>query len=427
MPADVGEGTGDVADGMTSIDLPAGAAYNEVMAEPGLYEAALPEAAPDVVPDVVAAPRVLPVVDVEQLDWAAVRNSVDPAGVHGRLRDTVERMEALLDQEPRRLLFDDYRADTSDRVIRVREIDPDTPLWIVGDLHGDLLALEAALAFIHRDVSEGNPPRLVFLGDLFDDGGYGLEVLLRVCELIAETPESVCIIAGNHDEALRYTGSRFSSSVIPSDFSDFLNAYRGHEWITRAGILAVRLFAGAPRALFLPDGLLVTHGGFPIADLHAQLRTTGDWNDPRCLSDFVWTRAHPRARKKMPNRASRGSQFGYEDFAAFCALTAELGRPITRMVRGHDHPDERFEIYPAYADHPVLTTVALSRRLEREPFGPFERVPTIARWVFGALPQVHRLHVPAALVREVYADEAGEAEPEVSHTPRQQRDREADT
>jgi len=112
----------------------------------------------------------------------------------------------------------------------------------------------------------------------------------------------------------------------------------------------------------------------------------------------------------MPNRASRGSQFGHEDFAAFCALSAELGRPVTHMVRGHDHVDERYEIYPAYAAHPVLTTVALSRRLDREPFGPFERVPTIARWVEGALPEVHRLHVPAALVREIYAGDIVPAE-----------------
>jgi hypothetical protein len=112
----------------------------------------------------------------------------------------------------------------------------------------------------------------------------------------------------------------------------------------------------------------------------------------------------------MPNRSSRGSQFGHEDFAAFCALSTELGRPVTHMVRGHDHVDERYEIYPAYAEHPVLTAVALSRRLDRESFGAFERVPTIARWVPGALPQVHRLHVPAPMVREIYAEGSAPAE-----------------
>jgi hypothetical protein len=169
------------------------------------------------------------------------------------------------------------------------------------------------------------------------------------------------------------------------------------------------MVADAPRALFFPDGLLVAHGGFPLIDLHGDLAASGDWNDPRCLTDFVWARAHPRARKKLPNRTTRGSQFGYEDFAAFCALSATLGRAVTHMVRGHDHVDERYEIYPAYAGTPVLTTVALSRRLARELFGPFVRVPTIARWVRGSLPQVYRLHIPESHVRQCYPEDIGDS------------------
>ena len=397
---------GDAGDGMTSIDLPSGAAFNDAVSDPGTDEPFSSESAADVVPEVVHVPAVLPVVDVADLDWTAVRSCVDPAGLRARMRNTVERLETLLDEETGLgMLFDSDRADANDRAIHVRRLDPDTPVWIIGDLHGDLLALEAALALVRRETPASVRPRIVYLGDFFDDGGYGLEVLLHVFESIIEAPESVCIVAGNHDIALQYTGAGFTTTVSPSDFTDFLNEHRVHEWITRAGKIAVRLFATAPRALFLPDGLLITHGGFPLADLHTELRATGDWNDPRCLSDFTWTRAHPHARKKLPNRASRGSQFGYEDFAAFCALSTELGRRVTHMVRGHDHVDERFEIYPAYAAHPVLTTVALSRRLEREPFGPFERVPTIARWISAAVPQVYRLHVPVELVRDVYAEE----------------------
>ena len=394
---------------MSSIDLPAGATYNEVVVEPDMLEAtAFPE---DVAPEALPVPSIPPVVDVDDLDWAAVRESVDPSAIRSRMRDTVERMEALLDDHRGPgLLFDADREHVDDRAIRVAALDPDTPLWIIGDLHGDLLALESALALVQRDTPD--TARLIFLGDFFDDGGYGLEVLLRAFELTLAAPGSVCIIAGNHDEGLHYTGARFTATVSPSDFTDFLNAHLAHEWVTRAGKVAVRLFATVPRALFMPDGLLITHGGFPLTDLHADLRATGNWNDPRCLSDFTWTRAHPRARKKLPNRTTRGSQFGYEDFAAFCELSAELGRAVTHMVRGHDHVDERYEIYPAYATHPVLTTVALSRRLDREPFGPFERAPTVARWIPGALPQVYRLHVPAAVVRDVYAGaDDGEAGP----------------
>jgi hypothetical protein len=347
------------------------------------------------------------VVEVRELDWQAVRGAVSPAAIRARMRSIVERMEALLDRAAGPgLLFDADRTGAEDRAIRVTILDVARPLWIIGDLHGDLLALEAALALIdeRRPRDADANPRIVFLGDLFDDDGFGLEVLLRVFELMVDTPELICILAGNHDEALSYDGVRFSSSVEPADFADLLNANLAHEWIERAGKLAVRLFAHAPRALFFPDGMLVAHGGFPLVDLHPKLIEKGNWNDPTCLSDFVWTRAHPTARKKLPNRFSHGGQFGYDDFAAFCAVATGLGRPVTHLVRGHDHVEERYAVYPAYRAHPVLTTVALSRRLDRERLGPYERFPTVARFVERALPQVHRLHIPKDIIRDIYPE-----------------------
>jgi Calcineurin-like phosphoesterase len=366
---------------------------------------------------VIEPPLTPPIVDVRDLDWKAVRSAVDGAAIRARIRSTVEQMESLLDKaHGPGLLFDLDRAHPDDRAIRVSRLDAARPMWIVGDLHGDLLALEAALQLIDEGKSRDaeTSPRIVFLGDLFDDEGFGLEVLLRVFELIINGPGLICILAGNHDEALSYDGVRFSSEVEPADFVEFLNANLAHEWIERAGKLAVRLFARAPRALFFPDGMLVAHGGFPLVDLHPKLMEDGNWNDPACLSDFVWTRAHPTARKKLPNRFSRGCQFGYEDFAAFCGVAAGLGRAVTHMVRGHDHVEERYAVYPAYRKHPVLTTVALSRRLSREHIGPHHRVPTVARVVERALPQVHRLHIPADILRQIYpepvADHSVEAE-----------------
>ena len=347
-------------------------------------------------------PAILPVVEVRELDWQAVRRAVDAAAIRARMPGVIERMETLLGKVGGPgMLVDGDRAHARDRAIRVSAMDEASPLWIIGDLHGDLVALEASLAHIHTQ-PDSPAPRIIFLGDFVDDEGFALEVLIRVFELILEAPERVCVIAGNHDEALSHDGERFVSSVSPSDFADFLNANLTDEWITRAAKLALRLTAHAPRALFFPDGLLVAHGGFPLADLHPALIETGNWNDPACLSDFVWCRAHPKARRKMPNRFSRGSQFGYEDFADFCALSARLGRPVTHMARGHDHVDERYAIYPAYHAHPILTTVALSRRLHRERFGPYERAPTLARVVASSLPQVYQLYPPADLIHEAF-------------------------
>jgi hypothetical protein len=355
----------------------------------------------------------MPVVAaVDDLDWSTIRLALDPQPIRARMPAIVERMEALLDRaDGPGMLFDSSRASDADRAIHVAATD-DAPLWIIGDLHGDLLALEAALELVRRTAAaEATPaPRLLFLGDFIDDEGLALEVLLRLFELILEEPGRICVLVGNHDEALSHDGVRFSSSVSPSDFADFLNARLADEWIVRTGKLALRLTARAPCALFLPHGLLVAHGGFPLVDLHAKLAETGDWNDPACLADFVWARAHPKARRKMPNRFSRGSQFGHEDFADFCALSARLGRPVTHFVRGHDHVEQRYAIYPAYRSQ-VLTTVALSRRLPRESLGPYERAPTLARVLSGSLPQVYQLYPPAELIRQIFPEPALSDEP----------------
>jgi hypothetical protein len=102
-------------------------------------------------------------VDVVALDWAAVRAAADPAAVRDRAPEIVARAEALLDAGRARrragVLFDDARADAGDRAVHVRRLDPDTPLWFVGDLHGDLLALEAALALASADEHDAPAPR----------------------------------------------------------------------------------------------------------------------------------------------------------------------------------------------------------------------------------------------------------------------------
>lgn len=364
-----------------------------------------PPAAPAEEPD--APGGEVRVVEVRDLDWEVVRAVVAEPLDDARAERILGRMEdRLAGGGPLGLAFEEDAAGADDRALHVAA-DPGGEVWFVGDVHGDLLALEAALQAIDRHEG-GERARIVFLGDLFDDGRHAPEVVLRVFELVLDRPHwRVTVVAGNHDEALRWDGERFHSSVLPSDFTDWLNARPDHPWAARLGRVIVGFFARAPRAVFLPDGLLVAHGGVPHADLLAELEETGDWNDPRVLQDFVWLRAHPRARKRLPNRTTRGSEFGREDFAAFCGVATRLGRPVSRMVRGHDHVEERFAVYHPDAAHPLLTINTMSHRLPREIFGGYERAPAIARWVRGALPEVHRLAIPPELVREVYPEAGG--------------------
>lgn len=343
----------------------------------------------------------------ERIDTARRREGELWQGVE----QAMDQLDAMLGGDaPPGLAFDAFRSGRDPQAIIVDTLPPGD-LWFIGDLHGDLLALEAALLYIDATSKDALPPTLAFLGDLFDDGGDGLAVTLRVLRLAAEHPDRTCLIAGNHDEALAYdeAADRFTSSVEPSDFADTLNA-SSDPLTRRIGRTASRLFDVAPRALFLPDGLLVSHGGFPHSDLWEQLNEPADLSDPACLRDFVWTRCHPRRPTRIPNRATRGCEWGWRDFAGFCEVTDRLlpeGRAIRRLVRGHDHiaDAERYDAPAAYGDdaeHGVLTINTLSRRLDRELSGPPTRAACIARHRPGRLPEVHLLRLPERLIEEVY-------------------------
>ena len=276
----------------------------------------------------------------------------------------VERFEAFLDDPGRpAMLFDADRASVDDRAIRVAALAPETPLWIIGDLHGDLLALEAALALAARplDDSMGEPgagpalpPRLVFLGDFFDDGGYPVEVLLRVYELIVDHPQRVCVIAGNHDESLSYDGARFAAAVTPDDFSQHLNEHLADEWLVRVGKLAVRLFANAPRAL-LPDGAGGSWG-FPTTTARPLARrATGTTTLPGRLRGRELARARAG---QIPNR-TRALPVRLEDSPV--SAHSRRARPsVDRMVRGHDHVESSRRVQTI--DPPSADDLALHLR-----------------------------------------------------------------
>lgn len=288
------------------------------------------------------------------------------------------------------------------------DLDARRPVWFFGDLHGDLEALECALAHVESESGpDDGPPLLVLLGDLIDDGPQAYEVMLRVLEMLDATPDRVALLAGNHDEALSYDvlTSRFVSSVHPGDFAVWLNDYDGadREVVHAAARLFISVVAAAPRALFFWDGLFAAHGGIPQRDLWGGLTSQAGFEQSACLQDFVWTRAHERAPRRRPDRTERGAEFGSEDFAAFCEVAERvLGRPVRRMVRGHDHIfPERFSLYERYTKRRLLTLNTMGRAGLRGL--PVDSVDAwwfcVARWVPNGLPEVHRLRMPDATER----------------------------
>lgn len=268
-----------------------------------------------------------------------------------------------------------------------------TDVWFLGDIHGDVRALEAGM-LVAEKVSGDRPIIMVFLGDLVDDGPDSQQVVLRVMQRWLRDPQRTWVIAGNHDEALEWRASerRFVAAVDPCSYCDWLEDPSRSTDERLTGRVFTHFVRSAPRAILFPDGLLAVHGGVPHVDLHSGIRNRESLESEDCLRDFVWLRIAPRAPRRVPNRSNRSCELGVADVEAFCQVAeVALGRPVRRLIRGHDHLEDRYGVFPAYTRTPVLTINTMSRRLPREMTGPTERTPCVARWKRDAIPEVYQV------------------------------------
>jgi serine/threonine-protein phosphatase PP1 catalytic subunit len=69
------------------------------------------------------------------------------------------------------------------------------PIMIVGDIHGNLQALN----YIIKQREKMGLENVLFLGDYVDRGPQGTEVLLKLFQMKLEDPERIFLLRGNHE------------------------------------------------------------------------------------------------------------------------------------------------------------------------------------------------------------------------------------
>lgn len=272
-------------------------------------------------------------------------------------------------------------------------------IWYIGDLHGDILALESAISYIQKQNSAAH---IVFLGDVIDRQEFGFEVATKILELTINNPGKILWIAGNHDIGLKYDSAtdKFVSAVEPAEFSHWLNKKTN---FSDFGRLFIDVVQRLPRAMFMQDGLCVIHGGVPGKEQIININAIGDLSSNIALDAYTFNRINPEKPR------ARGRELGWENVKLFCDKASQLlGFPVKRLLRGHDHCEkDRHLFYEQYKDNPVLTFVTLTTWTPDELFfkNLYKCINTsliVAHHRENHLPEIIDISIPRELIESFY-------------------------
>lgn len=297
----------------------------------------------------------------------------------------------------------------------------DREVWFIGDIHGDLLAFQSAKAFI--DSNSRRKPIYVLLGDIFDRNDFSLNVVLAVLKLLKNSPDSVFMIAGNHDDGLEWdeNSRRFSSTITPQQYTEYLNTV-DDDLISALMAEFIKVLKTLPVGLVLPNGLLVTHGGIPTRS-DRNVKNIWEGLKPQEIKEKIAEKRQEFQRNRFMGEVSSGSKlhpdFSWVELINFShAVESAYGVVIRALLRGHDHCDlyrhewakstfkgnENCSDFERVQDVLTMTSMTLMESGEERISGFLKRevaCPSVARYNGSKLlPQVYSLEFTAEEVKK---------------------------
>lgn len=184
---------------------------------------------------------------------------------------------------------------------------PDAPLYVIGDIHGEVGLLEQILGLIDADIAEFGvmSPHLVFVGDYIDRGEDSAAVLLRLFELQRDLGPHAVMLMGNHERMML----------------DFLEdpITQGARWLRYGGLQTL--------ASFGIGGITETARAAGLCNAADALRAVVHKTHPRLLDWLtelpLWwqngnvavTHAGANPARDMADQSERALLWGHPDFA----------------------------------------------------------------------------------------------------------------
>ncbi len=215
---------------------------------------------------------------------------------------------------------------------RLIRLETGTRTIFVGDVHGDLDAVERVFA-------EASAPGtvVVFLGDVVDRGPSSREVLTRILLAKLERPQAVYLLMGNHE-------AWGAVAFGPADFWESLS----REEASTLSLVLLKL----PLAAWHEAGVLALHGALPDLPSLDHLATVAPPSPP--WRDITWGDWNDLSTS--PENLTGRPTYGPSEFAA---RAGRLG--VRVLVRSHQ------PLAPTYLFKDRCLTLFTSRAYGRGP------------------------------------------------------------
>jgi diadenosine tetraphosphatase ApaH/serine/threonine PP2A family protein phosphatase len=123
--------------------------------------------------------------------------------------------------------------------------------YVIGDIHGDIEALQALKRVIIPGIERG--AKIVFLGDYVDRGGYSFDVIMEILSLYLNHVDNVIMLRGNHE-------------TLPVNYYyGFYNELR-KKFGDKGEVLYKefnKFFSQLPIIAIINEKIMAVHGGIP--------------------------------------------------------------------------------------------------------------------------------------------------------------------
>jgi serine/threonine-protein phosphatase PP1 catalytic subunit len=237
------------------------------------------------------------------------------------------------------------------------------PIMLVGDIHGDLPALNFIIAMREKIDCKN----ILFLGDYVDRGLQSTEVLLKLFQLKIDDPEHVFLLRGNHESA-------------EMNFYDGFYKEMGYdkEFLLRVG----QTYDKMPVAAVLSGHTFCVHGG---------INGTGSIdiiNKEGCFP-YLWNDPTESLGLTPSNRGSMAKKFGPDIVYGFL-----MTNNLKRIVRGHEFFEEG---YKWWFDGKLLSIFSCPRYVGQENDGAFVLLDNgqLKLFVFGIKKSKEKIAIKA--------------------------------